>query len=286
MLSRVLAVVGAVTILPVTMAAGPPIPGHCAVVDGAGLCLVAAADPARRGGPAEPRRRSGKPVPARSSPTGRLNPNPGPSVTAMPIIGIGGAVGWTLTAPPQFPGIGAPPAGPAAAAAVPPAPAVLARRAVELLGLPRPAPQISIADRAYVGMPIWLWIAGGSANVGPVSATATAGTAQVTATARLTRTEWSMGPAGDVVRCSGPGTPWAGEPGPSPDCGYVYSERSLPGRTGGSGRWTVTVTAVWDVTWNGVSGGVPIAGAQVVQLVSSRPVSVGELQVLVTGGDS
>jgi hypothetical protein len=48
----------------------------------------------------------------------------------------------------------------------------------------------------------------------------------------------------------------------------------------------VTVTAVWDVTWNGVSGGAPVAGAQVVQLASSRPVSVGELQVLVTRGDS
>ena len=95
-----------------------------------------------------------------------------------------------------------------------------------------------------------------------------------------------MGPPGTVVQCSGPGTPWSGGTGPSPDCGYTYAERSLPARTGGTGRWTVTVTGVWQVTWDGVSGGAPVAGVQTVALTSTRALSVGELQVLVTGGAS
>lgn len=282
MLRRTFAALGATAALPVLMAAGPPEPGRCAVIDGAGLCLVAAADPARPAGPAAPKKPGGTSTPA--TPTTRLDPNPSSSSSVLPIIGPGGrSMGWALAAPPQLPADPAPPARPVAA---PVDPTVLARRAVRSLGLPRPAPELSITDRAYVGVPIWLWVAGDQANVGPTSATATAGTAQVTATARLTSTEWTMGPPGAVVRCAGPGTPWTGTPGPSPDCGYVYTERSLPQRTGGPARWTVTVTGMWQVTWNGVSGGVPVAGEQLVQLTTSRPVSVGELQVLVTGGGS
>jgi hypothetical protein len=260
----------------IVAACGPPEPGRCAVVTGAGLCLVKAADPARSGGPAAPRAQIRKRTPPRSG--SPVAPAPAEPLVATPIIGGG----WRVGALPQLPGApGRPPAKVAA-----PDPGVLARWAVELLRLPRPSVQASATDRAYVGVPVWLWIEGGQPNVGPVSATATAGAARVTATARLTRTVWAMGPPGAVVDCPGPGTPWTGQRGPSPDCGYVYSTRSLPERTGGTGRWTVTVTGVWAVTWNGISGGAPVAGEQVVQLAAARPLDVGELQVLVTGGES
>lgn len=279
MLRRGLAALGAVAVLPSIMAAGgPPEPGRCQVYDGAGLCLVAAADPARPGGPTAPMIPMHKRLPPRAKPAADT-----PAETATPLVSMPtGKGGWVVGPPPQLPAIGAAPAAPVA----PPDPAVLARRAVELLALPRPTPQMSMADSAYVGVPVWLWIDGGQADIGPFSATATAGAAQVTATARLTTTVWSMGPPGAVVRCPGPGTPWTGEPGPSPDCGYTYAERSLPARTGGDGRWTVAVTGVWQVTWNGISGGVPVTGAQTVQLTSTRTLSVGELQVLSTGSAS
>lgn len=260
------------TLLPSGVAGSGPDPGHCAVIDGAGRCLVAAADPARPGGP------TASPPPAKRAPhapaAASSDDPPSPTILDVPIAGGG----WVVRPIPQLllPGT-RPPAG---------VPAALARRAIELLRLPRPALQTSAPGRVYVGMPVWLWVEGGKANVGPISATATTGASRVTATARLTQTVWGMGPTGAVVRCPGPGTPWNGQHGPSPDCGYVFSERSLPHRTGGSGRWMVTVTGVWQVVWNGVSGGLPVAGTQVVTLAATQPMAVGELQVLLGSGET
>ena len=60
-----MAVLSAVTMLPATLGATSPNPGHCDVVTGSGLCLVSAADPARPGGPSAPTRKA----PRRSEPT-------------------------------------------------------------------------------------------------------------------------------------------------------------------------------------------------------------------------
>ena len=173
--------------------------------------------------------------------------------------------------------------GRAAQQAAPATPDVLAQEAIRLLRLPRPGMQMSVQDRAYVGVPLWLWVQGGQPNVGPLTATATAGAAQVTATARLARTVWAMGPPDAVVTCPGTGTPYSGGSGASPDCGYTYTQRSLPQRTAGRGTWPVTVTTVWQVTWTGVEGGAPVVGTQEVPLTVNRALPVGELQVLVTG---
>jgi hypothetical protein len=173
--------------------------------------------------------------------------------------------------------------GPAARRPAPLTRDVLAQQAIRLLRLPRPGMQISVQDRAYVGVPLWLWVAGGQPNVGPLTATATAGAAQVTATARLAGTVWAMGPPDAVVTCPGAGTPWTGASGASPDCGYTYTQRSLPQRTAGRGAWPVTVTSVWQVTWTGIEGGAPVFGTEQVPLTANRAVPVGELQVLVTG---
>jgi hypothetical protein len=95
-----------------------------------------------------------------------------------------------------------------------------------------------------------------------------------------------MGPPSERVVCSGPGTPWSGQPGPSPDCGYVYALRSLPERTEGTGRWPIVATSVWRVEWTGVSGGGPVAGGQTVRVSSEASLPVGEIHVLVSGGGS
>jgi hypothetical protein len=63
----------------------------------------------------------------------------------------------------------------------------------------------------------------------------------------------------------------------------VYEERSLPERTGGTGKWPVIATAHWQVDWQGLSNGVPVDGGQELQLSSTSALAVGELQALVIG---
>ena len=164
-------------------------------------------------------------------------------------------------------------------------PEVLALQVIEALDLPAPAPRLSIVGNAYVGVPLWAWIDAGPDATGPIVATATAGASVVTATGEVSRVRWEMGPPGEVVVCAGSGTPWTGQAGESPDCGYTYVERSLPGRTGGSGAWSAVATAVWTVSWSGVSAGVPVEGVEVVELSTVVEVPVGELQVLTVEGD-
>jgi hypothetical protein len=255
-----MAVVSIFAVLPATLGAASADPGHCAVVDSSGFCLVAAVDPARPGGPADPARKPRHPV----RPTA---PTPGPTPLTSVDLRAGLAGKFIDKSGRPVPGTAD----------------VLALQAIRLLRLPPPAIQLSVQDRAYVGVPVWLWVAGGQPNVGPLTATATAGAAHVTATARLARTVWAMGPPDAVVTCPGTGTPWNGGSGASPDCGYTYAQRSLPERTAGRGTWPVTVTTVWEVTWTGVEGGVPVVGAQDVALTVNRALPVGELQVLVTG---
>jgi len=174
------------------------------------------------------------------------------------------------------------PPNPAARAA--PNPVVVAQSAIARLNLQASAPRLSANPRSAVGLPVWMWVDGGAA-MGPLTATAAAGPTTVTATATLDRIEWSMGPAGATVVCRGPGTPvpantpvYAGQD--SPTCGYTYALRSLPERTGGTGRWPVTATSVWRITWAG--GG--HTGAQELPLTAGTDLAVGELQAVITGG--
>lgn len=265
------------------LAAGPtlqqPSPTSCVVEDTVGRCIVSAVDPGRPRR-AEPDAAAERPVDRPNRPATRGG---GTDVAppAVPVLPPGNVNNTGLpNSAQQLAAI--PVAAGGAAAAVDPA--VLAQRAVDELDIAPPALRASVEGTAFVGVPLWLWIDGGQAATGPVSATATAGAARVTAMARLSAVEWSMGPPGEVVRCAGPGTPWTGQDGESPDCGFVYTQRSLPERTGGRGSWTVTATAVWGVTWSGVSGGAPVAGSDTVLLSSEVELPVGELQVLVGGG--
>jgi hypothetical protein len=260
----------------------------CAVVDSIGQCLVAAVDPGRPGGPRDRARRpAAKPaVPARQQQPARM------SATAPALGAPGGPApaGW-LDQQARTPGIldelrdtwGTPPGpAPGATPGLPQALATLTQQTIERLTLHPPALHTSAGERGLVGVPIWLWIDAASAE--PITTTAVAGAAEVTATAQLTNVTWEMGPPGAVVRCTGPGTPWTGGAGPSPTCGYVYALRSLPERTAGRGTWTITATCTWTVTFTGTSAGAPVAAEQEVSVATTTELPVGEVQVLV-GGD-
>lgn len=181
---------------------------------------------------------------------------------------------------------GGPPAAPGQPAAAPvPNPVVVAQSAISKLNLQAATPRLSAVDHTAVGLPVWMWVDPGPASTGPLTATATAGPTTATATATLSRIEWSMGPSGATVTCQGPGTPvaagtplYAGQN--SPTCGYSYELRSLPERTGGTGRWPVTATSVWTITWAG--GGQ--TGGQELPLTARTDLEVGELQAVITGG--
>lgn len=96
-----------------------------------------------------------------------------------------------------------------------------------------------------VGMPQWMWVNEPAPNTfGPISMTATAGTASVTATANVDKVVWDMGD-GNTVTCTGPGTVYEDrfDIMDSPDCGYRYTKQ---------GEYEVTATSYWTVQWEGM----------------------------------
>ncbi|GAA3239625.1 ATP/GTP-binding protein [Pseudonocardia petroleophila] len=277
-------------------------PPPCEVVVSSGRCLVEAIDPGRPGGPAEAddtgpdQDENGGDGPSRGNPpSGRPTQQDVPEEPAprrpslQPLIGENGGPTGFVAGPDRSDELlallaeGADPNAPAPLAVDPAIPAQLAINELELSG---PVIRLSTGDNGFVGVPVWLWIERDQDLTGPRSATAAVGNAEVTATGRLAAVEWELGPSGERVVCEGPGTPWTGQAGPSPDCGYVYELRSLPERTGGSGRWPIVATIVWQVGWVGISGGAPVSGQQTVRVSADTSVSVGEIQVLVSGGGS
>jgi len=118
-----------------------------------------------------------------------------------------------------------------------------------------------------VGTPVWMWVDDpDAATWGPKSAS----DAGVSITAVVSKVVWDMG-NGDRVTCQ-KGTEWRPKNGidESPTCGYVYDKQ---------GRYTITATAVWTASWQGLgrSGTIPFT------LDSDRQLTVGEYQVIVTG---
>ena len=123
-----------------------------------------------------------------------------------------------------------------------------------------------------VGMPVWLWAADPDQHSwGPITRTASAGGATVTATAKVKRMRWLMGD-GEVVVCTGPGTVYEDRFGKtdSPTCGYTYSRQ---------GTYTVRAESQWSVAWSGMG----LSGTIPVTLTDSTTVTIGELQVLTIG---
>ena len=176
--------------------------------------------------------------------------------------GFFGPPPWTFWA-------GAPPAGPAA----PPDPRVLARQAVTEMNLQAVTigivPEDAPGRVGLIGLPTWMWAAAPGPNtMGPIIRSASTGAYTVTATAKVDRVVWSMGD-GESVTCTGPGTPYADSFGTSssPTCGHRYTRQ---------GRYTVTATSFWTVTWNGIgqTGTIPL------NFTRGTAITMGEAQVL------
>jgi hypothetical protein len=126
-----------------------------------------------------------------------------------------------------------------------------------------------------VGLPVWMWTPRTANTWGPLSASQTAGPLTVNIRARATKVVWNMGD-GHSVTCTRPGTAYAASYGGarSPNCGYTYTAASR-GEIGG--RYTITATTTWRVTWNG--GGQN--GVITVIRVAAVDIQINEAQVVV-----
>ncbi|MFF4317089.1 ATP/GTP-binding protein [Streptomyces sp. NPDC001507] len=156
-------------------------------------------------------------------------------------------------------------------------PEQLAREAVDRMLLTGPAiASPKPTGRYVVGMPMWMWVTQSPTTYGPNSASATLAGVTVTATAKVSKIDWTMGD-GNTVTCQGPGTPYAASYGKqtSPTCGHMYATASAasPGA-----KYAVTATATWSVNWQVTGGGETGQFTEVRQ--TQEQVAVGEVQVV------
>jgi hypothetical protein len=140
--------------------------------------------------------------------------------------------------------------------APPTSPIVLEQHAVATLLLAGPQIRMSPPPNKpqIVNISTWLWITGAWRGR---SATATAGPVAATATAVPYKVVWSMGD-GHTVTCLGPGTPYnSNEPASAQSTSRSYTY-TTPSSAAPGGRFTVTATVYYRVTW--VARGAPGGG--------------------------
>jgi hypothetical protein len=157
-----------------------------------------------------------------------------------------------------------------------PSPEELAQRALAKITLKGAAIRMAPdpAGAGLVGLPVWMWTEVNPNTWGPITASDSAAGLTVTITGKAASITWSMGD-GHTVTCTSPGTPFrTGNGGQSsPDCGYTYATSS---RTQPGGKYTVTTTTAWVVTWAG--GGQ--TGVINTTRTSQTTVQIDELQVV------
>lgn len=169
---------------------------------------------------------------------------------------------------------------PPPAALMQPTPAQLADRARNSLVLPKPVigSNPPVGSPQWVGVPTWsflskdIWV--------PVSAKAEVPGMAVTATATPVSVTWAYGD-GTSTTCAGPGTPFTPGTDPkasSPDCGHTYRTSS---GTATGGKYQVTATIMWQVTWVGTGGNGVLNG---LATAATIPVTVLQSQAIVTTG--
>jgi hypothetical protein len=125
------------------------------------------------------------------------------------------------------------------------------------LPIPKLSPQLRFADGrtgGLTGAPVWLWTDPEHwAPRAPLTGRAQAGPVWAAVAAAPVRTTWVLGD-GTTERCTTPGTPLT-DPATalrgSPDCGHTYHRTSA---TQPDGRYRVTVSTTWAVTWTGSDG--------------------------------
>lgn len=157
-------------------------------------------------------------------------------------------------------------------------PAQIARLALAKLHLL--GAQIVVAPQpggaGTVGLPVWLSTTVTTGTWGPQHASDTEDGITVAITARASRIVWALGD-GSTVSCANPGTAYESRFGmaASPTCGYVYA---LPSSTPAHphGRYTITATTYWTVTWAG--GGQ--TGVLTPTSQAQTSVEIGEVQVV------
>ena len=133
-------------------------------------------------------------------------------------------------------------------------PVTLAYQAIAQMQLAPPQVKSApgVGQVGLVNMPVWLWVVKSENTWGPIEREASVPGLTVTATARVTAVNWSMGD-GKTVRCEGPGTAYSKAMGvkDSPDCGHRYRKTS---REQADCKYKVTATAEWDITWQSTLG--------------------------------
>ena len=156
--------------------------------------------------------------------------------------------------------------------------AAMIQQAISQLRVPKPviASNPSLDKPQVVQVPVWWWVQPGLWR----QHTATASLPGISITARATPTKivWHAGD-GTTTTCSGPGTPWNANNGPtaaSPTCGHRYTTTS---RTNPGGKYELRAAVTWNITWSG--GGIsgtepPIATG------SSADIEVTELRTVIT----
>ncbi len=131
-----------------------------------------------------------------------------------------------------------------------------------------------------VGMPVWFWTEVTEQTWGTPVATATAMGITVTAHAEASHIQWQPGDGSDPITCDA-GKPW--QPGDDvldPPCGHTYATAS---RYQPDGRFAVTATTTWEVTWS-IAGGPSDGASGTITLTpqSETTLRINELQVLVS----
>ena len=173
----------------------------------------------------------------------------------------------------------------------PPSAEELAKRAYRQIVMP--LPHINAGpDRTRLAVNLWTWLWINDAE--PQTVTVSAGGVSVTLTAALDSVTWSLGePASTggpyapgppvTLTCQGTGTSppadydWKAEP----PCGHKYAWMSTADRTGGSGKWPITATSNWNVTWQSNTG---VSGSTVLNASSSDALEIGEYRVVLVQG--
>ncbi len=185
--------------------------------------------------------------------------------------GAGGTETVLLDAPPD--GFGAPPNAADVAAEL---------FASMTLERPRVGMAPGPGKPGLVGLPVWLWTGkparqDKATSWGPQSKERTDRGLYVKLSAKVDYAEWNMG-NGEKFRCNankakdeGQGVVHHNETGESPSCGYAGYPNS--------GRYPVSVTTHWSVTWaasNGQHGSIP----NVTRTSATVNVTINELQVV------
>jgi hypothetical protein len=159
-----------------------------------------------------------------------------------------------------------------------PTPVDLANAALAKIRLDGPAIHMAPTPTGVgglVGLPVWMWTTVNAHTWGPIHSSASSGALTVNITAKAAKIVWKMGD-GSTVTCTNPGTAYVAADGSaaSKSCGYRYDK---PSYAQPKGKYAITATTTWTVTWIGGGDG----GIITTTRTSNTTVRINEQQVVV-----